>query len=116
MGTEPVHSIVVRRVWNRFSNITTIDMEQIAAAASGCLDKTLADWQYLDRALTRLGIVLPPSTHAIHLTALCQFIEAAASIDKAPCDVCGSMRRMNEIICGQCTYRVDGSDSEQTER
>jgi|GEM_PF-4328758 len=112
----PVHAIVMRRIWDRFSRITTNDMEQIAAAASGCIDKTIGDWQYLDHALNKLGIRLHASTTASEVTALCQFVEAAASIDKAPCDMCGSMRRMNEIVCGQCTYRVDGSDRENRAR
>lgn len=50
--------------------------DQIAPAAAGAIDKTLADWPYLREALAEEGIRLPGDTPATTLTKICKLILA----------------------------------------
>jgi len=48
--------------------------DQIAPAANGCIDGTLAGWPYLAEALSAQGIRLPTNTPASALQAICRLI------------------------------------------
>ena len=58
--------------------ITDSDLLQIEQAASGCIDKTIADWQLLGNILSRIGINLPASTPASTVTAICRMLNPDA--------------------------------------
>jgi hypothetical protein len=98
-----------RRTVDRLVRLTDADMLQIEQAASGCLDKTIGYWPCLDHALSKLGIDLNVHTPATVVTAICQFVEAASET-RLECMSCGQMRPHDEDVCGQCTYKTDGSD------
>jgi hypothetical protein len=78
-----------------FHLLTESDRLQIEQAAAGCIDKTIGDWACLAHALRKLGVILPPGTLAVTVTAICRLAVAGMP----PCEVCNGVGRLD--CCGQ---------------
>lgn len=49
-----------------------------------------------------------------HLLTKLRAAELGRDLDlREACKSCGQMRPLTEVICGQCTYRTDGTDAGQ---